>query len=201
MTLARVLVLLAVTTISGCTGMKPTDFKNANPTLRIETYFQGKTQAWGIFEDRFGTLRRQFTVDIDGSWDGKELVLDERFQYSDGETDRRVWTIRKTGAHSYEGNADDVIGVARGEAYGNALNWQYDMDLKVGGTGLRVHFNDWMFLQPSGVVLNRAKVSKLGIEIGTVTLAFMKPDQAPKSPVNAVNGWRHIRESAQGANQ
>jgi len=130
MTLARVLVLLAVTTISGCTGMKPTDFKNANPTLRIETYFQGKTQAWGIFEDRFGTLRRQFTVDIDGSWDGKELVLDERFQYSDGETDRRVWTIRKTGAHSYEGSADDVIGVARGEAYGNALNWQYDMDLK-----------------------------------------------------------------------
>jgi hypothetical protein len=31
-----------------------------------------------------------------------------------------------------------------------------------------------MFLQPSGVLLNRSKVTKLGVEIGTVTLAFTK---------------------------
>jgi hypothetical protein len=40
-----------------------------------------------------------------------------------------------------------------------------------------VHFNDWMFLQPSGVLLNRARVSKFGITIGEVTLAFMKADK------------------------
>ena len=48
------------------------------------------------------------------------------------------------------------------------------MDLKIGDGTMRVHFNDWMFLQPSGILLNRARVSKLGVEIGTVTLAFMK---------------------------
>jgi hypothetical protein len=156
--------------------MKPSDFENSTPKLVIEEYFAGETLAWGIFEDRFGRLRRQFTVDITGTWDGEQLVLDERFVYSDGETDRRVWKIRKTGPHTYEGLADDVVGAARGEAYGNALNWKYDMDLKVGDGTMRVHFNDWMFLQPSGVLLNRARVTKLGFKLGEVTLAFMKPD-------------------------
>lgn len=155
--------------------MKPADFKDTAPRLVIEDYFVGKTQAWGIFEDRFGRLRRQFTVDISGTWDGQDLILDERFKYADGERDRRIWKIRKTGDHSYEGRAGDVIGTAKGEAYGNALNWRYDMDLKVGDGTLRVHFNDWMFLQPSGVLLNRATVTKLGVRIGSVTLAFMKP--------------------------
>ena len=113
-------------------------------------------------------------VDITGIWDGKVLVLNEQFHFSDGETDQRIWTITKTGRDTYEGRADDVIGIAKGESQGNALNWQYDLNLKVGDGTLRVHFNDWMFLQPSGVLLNRAKVTKLGVEIGTVTLAFTK---------------------------
>ena len=180
-------ILITLMILSGCTSMKPIDFKQTEPRLTIEHYFTGKTQAWGIFEDRFGTLRRQFIVDVTGEWDGKELILDERFRYSDGETEQRVWRIRKTAEHSYEGRAADVIGVARGESYGNALKWQYDMDLKVGGGTMRVHFNDWMFLQPNGVLLNRARVTKFGIEIGQVTLAFMKPDQVVKSNGAAIN--------------
>ncbi len=35
-------------------------------------------------------------------------------------------------------------------------------------------FDDWMFLQPGGVVINRARVSKWGIDIGEVTLFFSK---------------------------
>ena len=166
--------LFFLTVVAGCSGMKPTDFKGTTPTLVIEEYFAGKTFAWGLFEDRFGRVRRQFTVDISGTVEGDILVLDEHFRYSDGETDRRVWKIRKTSSHTYEGLAGDVVGTARGEAYGNTLNWRYDMDLKIGDGTLRVHFDDWMFLQPSGVLLNRARVRKFGIDIGEVTLAFMK---------------------------
>jgi hypothetical protein len=201
MTPHRLAVLLTLLTLNGCSGMKPIDFEGTTPTLKIETYFQGKTQAWGIFEDRFGTLRRQFTVDISGVWNGDALVLDERFDYSDGETDRRVWEIRKTGPNAYEGRADDVVGVARGVSHGNALNWRYDMDLKIGENYLRVHFNDWMFLQPSGVLLNRAKVSKFGIEIGTVTLAFMKQEQALRAPSGDINAWLNVHGSLQAANR
>lgn len=191
--------LICLTVLSSCTSMKPTDFEDSTPKLVIEEYFAGETLAWGIFEDRFGRLRRQFTVDITGTWDGEQLVLDERFVYSDGETDRRVWKITKTGPHTYEGIADDVVGAARGEAYGNALNWQYDLDLKVGDGTMRVHFNDWMFLQPSGVLLNRARVTKLGFKLGEVTLAFMKPEAretAMRGVLNPLPGVGVLKRAA-----
>lgn len=155
--------------------MTPQNFADRSPRLDLLDYFGGQTRAWGIFEDRFGNLRREFTVEINGFVEGDSLLLDERFQYSDGETDRRVWQIRRKGMHDYSGTAADVIGEAVGKAYGNALNWRYDMNLKVGNSTWKVHFDDWMFLQRGGVLINRATVTRFGIEIGSVSIFFQKP--------------------------
>ncbi|BBK41571.1 hypothetical protein STVA_15910 [Allostella vacuolata] len=154
--------------------MKPEDFAGQEPRFVLEEYFQGQTRAWGIFQDRFGTVRRQFAVDVDGVWDGSQLTLTEDFRYADGERERRVWRITRTGAHGYEGVADDVEGVAVGTAYGPALNWAYTLRLKVGEDRWRVRFDDWMFLQPDGKLINRATVSKFGITIGEVLIFFSK---------------------------
>ncbi len=170
------LAVAALLLLTGCSTMKPEDFATARPRLAIEDYFTGKTTAWGLFVDRFGKVRSQFVVDIDGTWDGKTLVLDERFTYATGERDRRVWTITKQDANTYLGNGGDVIGAARGRSFGNALNWTYRMNLKVGDGTWKVAFDDWMFLQPQGVLLNRAVVTKWGIELGQVQLAFRKPE-------------------------
>lgn len=171
----RYLVVLALfVAVSGCSGNRLADFEDTGPPLVLEEYFAGKTTAWGIFEDRFGKLRRQFTVDITGTWNGETLTLDERFVYEDGERATRVWQIRKTGPGMYEGRADDVAGVATGEVAGNALNWRYDLDLRVGDATYRVAFDDWMYLQSPTVLVNRAYVSKFGIGIGSVTLFFTK---------------------------
>lgn len=168
--------LSAILLLTGCSTMKPADFANAQPPLVLEEYFSGRTKAWGLFEDRFGNVRRQFTVDIVGDWNGERLVLDEYFLFSDGETDRRTWTIRKTADGRYQGTAGDVVGPAEGIVGGNALNWSYTMDLKVGDGSVRVAFDDWMFLQPGGVMINRARVSKWGFDIGEVTLFFMREE-------------------------
>jgi hypothetical protein len=168
--------LLVAFTLGGCGSMKPEDFAGREPKLVLEDYFHGQTKAWGLFEDRFGDVRREFVVDIDGTWDGRELVLDEHFTYADGEKDRRIWRIVRTGEHGYTGEADDVVGQAVGMAYGNALNWQYAFDLVVNDRTWRVSFDDWMFLQPDGVLINRAKVRKWGVELGTVTLFFRRAD-------------------------
>ena len=175
--LRAALIALSLVAISACgTAMKPEDFANTQPRLEIESFFDGKVRAWGIFEDRFGKVRRQFTVDVDGTWDGRQLVLDEHFLYSDGERERRIWTITKTGEYTYTGTAGDVIGTAQGKSSGNALNWSYDMNLKVGDDTWKVRFDDWMFLQPDGVLLNRAVVRRWGIVIGSVTLAFARAE-------------------------
>ena len=173
----RIALLFLLLTMAGCSNMKPEDFAENTPRLAVEEYFLGYTRAWGLFEDRFGTVRRQFTVDIYGRMEDETLVLEEDFLYSDGERDRRVWRITKTGEHAYLGTANDVVGEATGRAFGNALNWRYTIDLAVGDGTWRVDFDDWMFLQPDDVLINRAHVTKWGVEIGQVTLVFTKPSE------------------------
>jgi Protein of unknown function (DUF3833) len=144
------------------------------PQLRLETYFEGRTQAWGVFRDRGGNLRRQFTVTIDGDWNGETLTLDEHFLYSDGATERRVWTIRPTGPDTYEGTAADVEGVALGQVQGNTLLWNYDLNLRVGERTWTVDFDDRMYLQPDGVLINHAIVRKYGVRVGEAMIVFQR---------------------------
>lgn len=172
--LALALVVTAFLMV-GCSGMKIEDFADGSPPLRLESYFAGRTEAWGLFEDRFGRVRRQFKVDIDGRFDGRELTLVEDFVYADGEEERRVWRITPLGDGRYEGRADDVVGAAVGRAAGNALHWAYDMHLEIGDSTWQVHFDDWMLLQGDGVLINRATVTKFGIALGEVTVFFRKP--------------------------
>jgi hypothetical protein len=166
--------LLLALSLTGCGGMKIDDFAGKQPALKIEEYFAGQTRAWGVFEDRFGTLRREFTVDITGAWKGDEFELDERFLYADGETDRRVWRLKRTGPDAWEGRTEDADGVALGREAGNAFNFGYYLNMKVGDGRWRVRFDDWMFLQPDGVLINRAYVYRWGIQIGSVTIVFRR---------------------------
>lgn len=175
--ISKLLRLLLVTVmIQGCGAMTTADFAKQEPALDLFTYFEGRTQAWGWFEDRFGKVRRQFQVEIIGTVDGDTLTLEEDFTYADGELDRRVWTIQRDSRGRYTGTADDVIGTARGRVEGNALNWQYDLSLEINGSKWVVQFDDWMFLQPGDVLLNRAVMSKWGIELGRVSIFFKRPD-------------------------
>ena len=150
-------------------------FAVSERTLKLEDYFLGETTAYGVFEDRFHKVRRQFKVDITGTLDGNILTLDERFIYDDGERETRVWTIEVLGGGAYRGTANDVPDMAEGRAVGNAFNWRYKVDLSVNGDTWRVGFNDWMYLLDDGVLLNRAYVTRFGVEIGEVTIAFRKP--------------------------
>ena len=119
-----------------------------------------------MFHDRFGNLKRSFRVDIVGTLDSDILTLDEKFLYDDGEEDSRIWTIRILGDNKYSGEASDVVGKAMGISSGNALNWKYKLNLKVKDSTIMVDFDDWMFLQDKGVLINRAEVKKWGLNIG-----------------------------------
>jgi len=60
-------------------------------------------------------------------------------------------------------------------AAGNALNWQYTLRLPVDGRDYEVQFDDWMYLVDGHVMINKAVMSKFGLRLGEVTLAFHKP--------------------------
>jgi hypothetical protein len=170
----RLMLLATAASVAGCAGPLPADYAAERPTLDLKTYFDGELLAHGLFTDRSGKVVRRFTVALTGTWNGNQGVLDERFTYSDGKTERRVWRLTDHGGGRYSGSADDVVGTAVGSAAGNALNWQYTLALPVDGKVWEVQFDDWMFLLDDRVMLNKAVMSKFGIRLGEVTLAFRK---------------------------
>ncbi len=196
--------VLAVTllVITGCSAMKIEDFAGTGPGFVPEEYFLGRTKAWGFFQDRFGTVRREFVVDIHGYMDGDVLVLDENFVYADGEIDQRVWRISHLGDGRYEGEADDIIGTATGERRGKAMRWGYDFDLAVGDRTWRVTFDDWMLLQDDDVMINRTTVSKWGFKLGEVYIFFQRqPAEASAPEADAASSNRGSQAPTQPAQE
>lgn len=173
---------LGAGTLAGCAAPTLADYEGERPLLDLRRYFDGVVDAHGIFTDRAGKVVKRFTVVMHCRWSGesgREVgVLDEDFVYSDGSTQKRVWTLRrqpgKDGQGRYVGTAADVVGEARGEERGNAFYWGYELELPVDGRNIVVRFDDWMFLMNDQVMLNRATMSKWGVTLGEVTLSFTK---------------------------
>ena len=161
--------------LTGCANnMKPTDFKDQKPKLIIENYLSGNVKAWGILQNRSGKVMRSFSADLNGKWDGKKLILDEKFNWSDGEIQTRQWQIKKIDDHNYEGTAGDVVGTAKGFSYGPAFKFEYVLLVPVKGKKIEITFDDWIFKQDEKVAINRATMKKFGFKVAELTVMFLK---------------------------
>lgn len=168
-------ILTTLLMLSGCTGGNTMEFyKDTQPKADIKAYFNGPIKAWGVVQDWRGRVTRRFDVEMVGSWDGDIGTLEEKFDYYDGETQERTWTITKISDTAYEGTAGDIIGKASGEAAGSAVNWHYVMDLPVGDTTYKVKFDDWMWQMNDGVLINRSYIKKFGITVAELTIFMQK---------------------------
>jgi hypothetical protein len=165
--------------LSGCAA-QVSDYAGENPKLDLREFFNGPVHAWGMVQDRSGKVVRRFEVDMVGHWEGDLGVLEEDFTFNDGETQRRVWTFRRLDERRYSGAADDVVGEASGEIYGNALRWRYVLALEVDGRTWHINFDDWMYLLDERTLFNRTVMKKFGFRVGEVTLFFRKPGDAGK---------------------
>lgn len=172
------LLIFCCVLISSCNSVSIEDYAEEKPALDLNAFFSAPVKAWGIFQDRSGQVIKRFDVDITSHHEGEKLILDERFVYSDGHTQRRVWTLTPDGEKRWRGTADDVVGEAKGELAGNALRWRYQMILPVDDTTYVVTFDDWMYLMDRDTMINRASMSKLGVELGQVTLFFRRQADA-----------------------
>tara|TARA_Y100000817_G_C16622072_1_gene440032 strand:+ start:51 stop:575 length:525 start_codon:yes stop_codon:yes gene_type:complete len=171
----RAFGLLFIILISGCANnMKPTDFKDQKPRLIIEEFLSGNVKAWGILQNRSGKVIRQFSADLNGTWNGKQLILDEKFDWSDGEIQNRQWKINKIDEHNYEGTAGDVVGTAKGFSYGPAFKFEYVLLVPVKGKEIKIKFDDWIFKQDDNVAINKAVMTKFGFKVAELTVMFVK---------------------------
>lgn len=166
-------LIAAVTLLSACSA-DIDNYQASSPTFDLFGYFEGDVKAWGMVQDYTEKQTRRFEVDIVGTVEGNELTLVEDFVFDDGELDQRIWVITKLEDGTYQGKADDIIGVATGKEMGNALQWQYDFELKMDDSTITVSFDDWLYRQDEMHVFNLTKIKKFGVEVGTITLFFQR---------------------------
>lgn len=150
------------------------EYQQATPRFDLFEFFQGDLTAWGMIQDYSDKQTRRFEVQIQGKVDGDTLTLVEDFVFDDGETDQRVWVIKRVGDKRYQGQADDIVGVASGEEMGNVLQWKYDFELPRGDSTVTVTFDDWLYRQDDKRAFNVTKIRKLGFEVGRLTIFFEK---------------------------
>ena len=159
--------------LAACSQVSVQDYRDQQPRLDLQQYFNGEITGWGMVQDRSGKVLRRFTVHIDASWQGDTGVLEENFDWSDGKKEHRRWEIRKRG-DSYEGTAGDVVGTAQGTAAGNALQWRYVLALPVDGKVWHVDMDDWMYLIDEQTLANRTRMSKLGVQVAEISIFFRR---------------------------
>lgn len=140
----------------------------------LSDFFEGQSEAWGMFENTLGVVKRSFTAKISGSWQDDTFLMDERFVFSDGVKDHRIWRLRFDEDGHFTGECQDAVSPAIGRPVRNGCYLSYRFLLPVGKRRIVVKFKDVFRLVDERTMLNRAKVSKWGVPLGQVTAAFRR---------------------------
>ena len=161
--------------LSACAGPTAEDYAANKPALDIRDFTKGDVEAWGMFFDNAGKADPTFHANLHGAWQGNTGTLKEHFDYSDGRKQDRMWTFTFTDDHHFTGTAPDVVGIAAGEQYGNAIHMDYVLTIvDKDGASHDMTMNDWIYRMDDKTVINRNEVSKFGIKVGELVITFRK---------------------------
>lgn len=172
--MCRLLQLLLVVLLAGCTTVSQEQQAKSEPTLMPEQFFTGKLSAYGVLKDWRGRQTRHFEADIDACWEAGVGTLEEHFVFDDGELQQRVWRLVPEGEGSYRASANDVVGTTILSAVGNTLQMQYDLEIPWGDSTLVLTVDDTMYLVTDQVLINTSIMSKWGVPVGEIVLTILR---------------------------
>lgn len=180
----RIMLLPATTVLAlgGCAGVSVTDYRGESPRFVPESFFDGRLVAHGLLKNRAGRVTRRFVAEIDASWTDGVGTLDERFEFADGEEDRRVWTLRPDGDGGYIGTAGDVVGESAITVAGNAMFLDYTLRAPYGDSTIDVQIDDRMYLIDDNTLLNESIMRKFGFRVGEIMLVIRRVGGGSESP-------------------
>ena len=172
----RILVLLGALALAACARALPIDtFADAPPAFDPVVFFTGRTASWGVFENRSGEPTGRIVTEGVGDPEGTDgLHMVQRLTFEDGAVVQRDWHLRRVAPHRFEATANDMEGVAVGDAAGRAFHWRWVLRRDPGDPLSAVTLEQWMYLMDGGTMVNRTVITKLGIVVATVTEHFAK---------------------------
>lgn len=162
-----------------------TPLSKAEPRLfELTAFLEGRTRAWGVFEDRYGRVRRRLAVEMNGRWQDGTFVLDEQFEYDGDAVETRTWRVFPLGAGRFRATCADCVGEATGECGTDSVRMSYRFRLKLESREIVVTFDDRLYRIDDTIAVNRATMSKWGVKLGELSLFFQRlPDESSRSDV------------------
>lgn len=160
-------LLASIVLNSGCASNRPQDFAGSKTRFDLIRFFTGHCRSWGVFENSSGKPQRYFTCNSYGQRDtAGNLNLTQHFLFSDGKAQLRVWQIHQVDSTHLEATANDIIGIARGVGFGNAVALEYTITLDGHNPMATVHIRQWIYqLEGTDSVMTRLVITKLGLTV------------------------------------
>lgn len=159
--------------IQGCHNNSPDYYTQRKDKIDLRSFFDGNVEGWGAIFDYQGRQIKNFHVTIKGNWDHNNGVLDEHFEFSDGEKTSRKWEIVFIDDQLFIGKAKDILNNAHGVQKGNIINIHYTLQVPYKKSTINLKMDDWMYKLADNMVLNRTTMKKFGLKVGELVL-FMK---------------------------
>lgn len=161
--------------ITGCACTKLTTFSDGSPTLDPVAFFTGHVHSSGFFESRGGAPTRRIVTETSGALKDGVLYVEQDLAPEGGKRWHRSWQLRRIDAHHVDATANDMLGVAHGQAYGNVFRWSFRLALSPGNPLKNIRMTQTMYLQPDGrSLIIRSIIRKAGIVVAQVTEQFWK---------------------------
>ncbi|HRD76926.1 MAG TPA: DUF3833 family protein [Hyphomicrobiaceae bacterium] len=158
--------------------MAPASIQRVPRFFDLTSFLHGRTRAWGVFEDRFGNVRRRLTVDMLGRWEGGEFVLEEQFVYDGVSSEQRTWRVVPEANGRFRAACSDCVGEAIGQCAQDSVRMSYRFRLKLDARDLVVTLDDRLYQIGPDHAINRARMSKWGVKLGELSLLFERiPDR------------------------
>ena len=159
----------------GCSDALPVDgFRATAPAIDPIRFFTGHVASWGVLEDRAGQPTRIVQTDCVGEVGDGALHMTQRLTIGQDAPVTRTWQMRRAGPGRYEATANDMVGVATGEASGRAFHWTWTLATSPGNPLKNVAMDQWWYLLDDGSMLNRTTIRKLGVILAEVSEHFAR---------------------------
>ena len=155
-------------------SQKISDYGDTRPMMDIRERMSGPMISEGVIYGPTGRVVSRFVADMHGKWDGEKGVLSESFRYADGTTQERLWHLSLAPDGTFTGEADDIVGTARGEQAGAVAHLSYSIRLPESAGGHVLDTTDWLYLMDNGTIMNRSEMRKFGIKVAEL-VATIRP--------------------------
>lgn len=171
-------ILFFVQLIMACSSTDINIYKDNEPKLILNEFFEGNLTAHGIVKNRSNNVIRHFNVSMKGSWsnDGTGTLV-EHFVFDDNSTQQRTWTFKPIitdEGKQYLAHANDTLEPVLTDISGNAFFMNYDLLINYKGHDIYVNIDDKMYLVNDSTIINESVMTKYGIEVGYFTLTIIK---------------------------